>query len=99
MRYFLAKQTDGPCLIVAERIDEIAEFLRQEGLFSQFHPSYTRMVPAHHLVELELIGCPDPNPQLTRFFTPQRNCWSSDRDELGRRYIQQLAVEIDRWFA
>jgi asparagine synthase (glutamine-hydrolysing) len=97
MRYFLAKQTDGPCLIVAERIDEIADFLRQEGLYGQFHPSYTRMVPAHHLVELELIGCPDPNPQLTRFFTPQRNRWESDRDELGRRYIQQLATEIDRW--
>jgi asparagine synthase (glutamine-hydrolysing) len=97
MRYFLAKQTDGPCLIVAERIDEIAEFLRREGLYGQFHPSYTRMVPAHHLVELELIGCPDPSPQLTRFFTPQRNRWSSDRDDLGRRYVQQLATEIERW--
>src|SRR5690606_41719641 len=55
MRYFLAKQTDGPCLIVAERIDEIADFLRQEGLYGQFHPSYTRMVPAPHLLELQLI--------------------------------------------
>lgn len=46
MRYFLAKQVDGPCLIVAERIDQIADWLRQEGLDGQFHPSYTRMVPA-----------------------------------------------------
>ena len=58
MRYFLAKQIDGPCLVVAERIDEIAAWLREEGLADQFHPSYTRMVPAHHIQELALIGCP-----------------------------------------
>ena len=44
MRYFLAKQTAGPCLIVAERMEEIREFLEMEGLADQFHPSYTRMV-------------------------------------------------------
>ncbi|MDA1231471.1 MAG: asparagine synthetase B family protein, partial [Planctomycetota bacterium] len=77
MRYFLAKQVAGPCLIVAERIDEIAACLKQEGLSEQFHPSYTRMVPAHHILELALIGCPDPSPSCTRFFTPQRNRLSS----------------------
>ncbi len=45
MRYFLAKRAAGPCLIVAERIDEIHAQLRREGLAGQFHPSYTRMVP------------------------------------------------------
>ena len=49
MRYFLAKQVAGPCLIVAERIDEIAAWLKTEALAEQFHPSYTRMVPAHHI--------------------------------------------------
>ena len=68
MRYFLAKQVAGPCLIVAERIDEIAAWLKKEGLAEQFHPSYTRMVPAHHILELALIGCPDPSPSCTRFF-------------------------------
>jgi asparagine synthase (glutamine-hydrolysing) len=97
MRYFLAKQTDGPCLIVAERIDEIADWLRRAGLYGQFHPSYTRMVPAHYVIELALIGCPDPNPQQTRYFTPERNRWSTDLDDLGRRYITALAQEIDRW--
>jgi len=97
MRYFLAKQTDGPCMIVAERIDEIAGFLREEGLYEQFHPSYSRMVPAHYVVELALIGCPDPNPQQTRYFTPERNRWSTDLDEIGRRYIGVLAAEIDHW--
>lgn len=97
MRYFLAKLVDGPCLIVAERIDEIAAWLRQEGLDDQFHPSYTRMVPAHHIVELSLVGCPDPNPQLTRYFDPARNSQSTDLNEIGRAYIGALADECSRW--
>ena len=30
------------------------------------------MVPAHYIVELALVGCPDPDPIYTRFFTPGR---------------------------
>ncbi len=97
MRYFLAKRTEGPCLVVAERIDEIREFLVNEGLGSQFHPSYTRMVPAHHLTEIRLIGCPDPNPVYTRYFDPQRNRLSTDLDEIGRAYIGALADECGKW--
>ena len=62
MRYFLAKRSEGPVLIVASRIDAIYEWLKSEGLENQFHPSYTRMVPAHHVIEIQLIGCPDPDP-------------------------------------
>ncbi len=97
LRYFLAKLIDGPCLIVAERIDEIAAWLKQEGLDGQFHPSYTRMVPAHHIVELALVGCPDPNPKLTRYFDPQRNRLSTDLNEIGRQYIGALADECTKW--
>ena len=97
LRYFLAKQADGPCLIVAERIDEIREQLNREGLGDQFHPSYTRMVPAHYVVEIALVGCPDPNPTYTRYFTPERNRLSSDLDEIGRAYIGALADECGRW--
>ncbi|MBM4094923.1 MAG: asparagine synthetase B family protein [Planctomycetes bacterium] len=97
LRYFLAKQADGPCLIVAERIDQLHEQLQREGLDDQFHPSYTRMVPAHHLVEIALVGCPDPNPTYRRFFAPERNCLGTDLDELGRTYIGQLAAECSRW--
>src|SRR5690349_24861987 len=61
MRYFLAKRQEGPALIVAHRIDAIHEWLQSEGFADQFHPSYTRMVPAHHVVEIQLIGCPDPD--------------------------------------
>ena len=56
MRYFLAKAADGPVLMVAERIDEIATALAERGWAGQFHPSYTRMVPAHHLVEADLVA-------------------------------------------
>ncbi len=97
MRYFLAKRAEGPCLVVAERIDEIHAFLRDEGLAGQFHPSYTRMVPAHHVLELALVGCPDPNPTLTRFLAPRRNRFSTDLDEIGAAYIGALAAGIDRW--
>ena len=94
MRYFLAKRSAGPALIVADRIDAIHEQLKREGLAEQFHPSYTRMVPAHYIIELQLIGCPDPDPTYTRFFNPQRNKLSTDLDEIGCAYIGALADEI-----
>lgn len=97
LRYFLAKRGDGPVLIVATRIDAIYECLKGEGLHEQFHPSYTRMVPAHYVVELQLIGCPDPDPTYTRFFNPQQNTLTTDLDEIGQRYIGALADEIAKW--
>jgi asparagine synthase (glutamine-hydrolysing) len=97
MRYFLAKQVAGPLLIVAERMDEIYEFLKSKNLHTQFHPSYTRMVPAHHVVRLQVIGCPDPNPVYTRFFDPQRNRLTNDLDEIGKAYIGALANECQKW--
>src|SRR5260370_5866501 len=94
MRYFLAKRQEGPALIVADRIDAIYQQLQTEGLAGQFHPSYTRMVPAHHVVEIHLIDCPDPDPTYTRFFTPQRDALPTDLDEIARRYIGSLADEM-----
>lgn len=97
MRYFLAKRAEGPALFVADRMDRIREALAAEGLDGQFHPSYTRMVPAHYVVEIQLLGCPDPDPVYTRYFTPERNRFSTDLDEIGRRYIGALADEIAKW--
>ncbi len=97
MRYFLAKRAEGPALVVADRMDRIRDALAAEGLDGQFHPSYTRMVPAHYVVEIQLLGCPDPDPTYTRFFTPERNRFSTDLDEIGRRYIGALADEIAKW--
>jgi asparagine synthase (glutamine-hydrolysing) len=97
MRYFLAKHRDGPILIVADRIDAILQWLQAEGLDAQFHPSYTRMTPAHYVVELQLVGCPDPDPTYTRFFDPQPASLPADLDAIGQAYIGALAREIARF--
>ena len=89
LRYFLAKETAGPSLVVSDRIDAILEHLRARGLSAQFHPTYTRMVPAHHVLELRLVGCPDPSPTYSRFFAPASAALAAgprrDRRRLCRR--------------
>lgn len=97
LRYFLAKRKEGPALIVADRIDAIYNYLKAQGLDDQFHPSYTRMVPAHYVVEIQLIGCPDPDPTYTRFFNPDTLTLPTEPDEIGRIYISALADEIAQW--
>jgi len=97
LRYFIAKLEDGPALIVANRMDAIAGWLKGHGLADQYHPSYTRMVPAHHVTEVALVGCPDPNPVHRRFFAPERNRWAADVAEIGRRYMAAVDREITRY--
>ena len=99
MRYFLAKRHEGPALYVADRIDALHQALVADGLDAQFHPSYTRMAPAHHVVELALVGCPDPSPSYTRFFTPERASLPANLDDIGRRYIGALANETAAWLS
>jgi len=94
LRYFIVKKVAGPALLVAERIDQIQTWLEKNGLGDQFHPSYTRMVPAHHLTEIALVGCPDPNPICTRFFDPPRN---SQEGNFGANYIGELTSSIEKW--
>jgi asparagine synthase (glutamine-hydrolysing) len=97
MRYFLAKRAAGPVLIVADRIDTIYNFLKEEGLEGQFHPTYTRMVPAHHVTEIQLVGCPDPDPVYTRFFDPQPALLPPDTSRIGNLYIGALAEELSKF--
>src|SRR5439155_17768427 len=97
MRYFLAKRHEGPALYVADRIDTLHQALITDGLANQFHPSYTRMVPAHYVVEIALVGCPDPDPIYTRFFTPRSQALAASVDESGRQYIAAVAHEIEKW--
>jgi asparagine synthase (glutamine-hydrolysing) len=97
MRYFIVKRSDGPALLVTHRIDEIRRWLDERGLGDQFHPSYTRMVPAHHITEIALVGCPDPNPTYHRFFTPSREVLPGDLTAIGERYIGALAGEVRKW--
>ncbi len=97
LRYFIAKKADGPNLIVADRIDTIFNYLNKEKIDDQFHPSYTRMAPAHYVTEVDLVGCPDPNPTYQRFFTPLRNTQKLDVVDIGCLYMQTLYDEIVKW--
>jgi asparagine synthase (glutamine-hydrolysing) len=98
LRYFIAKRPAGPELVIAERIDVIFDYLKKEGLDHQFHPSYTRMVPAHYITKIELLGCPDPNPVYSRFFKPERNKFNNETiASLGEKYIGALYNEIKKW--
>ena len=98
LRYFIAKLAAGPCLVIAERIDTIYEYLKKEGLDDQFHPSYTRMAPAHYITKVALLGCPDPSPVYERFFYPKRNKFKGNSiDEIGKVYMGVLYEEIKKW--
>lgn len=97
MRYFMAKQVDGPLLVVAERIDDIYNYLKELDLHHQFRPDYTRMVPAHYVTKLNVIGCPDPNPDYKRYFTPKRNQLNADLDQIGEAYVGTMANELGKW--
>ena len=98
LRYFIAKRPIGPQLVIAERIDVIFDYLKQEGMDHQFHPSYTRMVPAHYITKIELLGCPDPNPVYSRFFAPERNKFIPENaDQVAADYIGTVYNEIKKW--
>ena len=98
MRYFLAKRQDGPALFVADRIDTLHQALADEGLAGQFHPSYTRMVPAHHVDEIAAGRLPRSRSRPTRASSLRaRDALPPDLDEIGRRYIGALADEVDKW--
>jgi len=98
LRFFIAKLKAGPCLVLAERIDTIYNYLKQEGLDDQFHPSYTRMAPAFHITTIELLGCPDPRPVFNRYFTPERNKLKDHSiEEIGALYIGKVYEEVKKW--
>lgn len=97
LRYFLAKETRGPLLVVGERIDDIGQFLESEGYGDQFRPAYTRMVPAHHVTRIQLVGCPDPNPTYERFVEPAAAPMPADLDVIGERYVGALRQEVAVW--
>jgi asparagine synthase (glutamine-hydrolysing) len=97
LRYFVAKMYHGPFLVVAERMDQIFAWCREQRIAWQFDPAYTRMVPAHHIVELDQVGCPDPSPRYHRFFDPPVGLGSSDPKEAGATYIATAFESVTRW--
>ncbi len=97
LRYFVAKMYHGPFLVVSDRIDRLFDWCRGQRIAWQFEPAYTRMVPAHVLVELDQVGCPDPVPRYWRFFEPDVGSGSPDLDEAGAAYIGATYDVVKRW--
>ena len=99
LRYFVAKRYHGPFLVVADRIDQLYEYCREHKIGWQFDPQYTRMIPAHCLVEIDQVGCPDPNPRYHRFFTPAVGQGPCDVKELGTAYVGAAFQATKKWIA
>src|ERR1700712_1354540 len=55
------------------------------------------MKPPHHVTEIQLVGCPDPNPVYRRFFDPPREVLPPDLDVIGEAYVRALCEEIRLW--
>src|SRR5690625_6641206 len=55
------------------------------------------MVPAHYVTRLDVVGCPDPNPEHKRFFTPEMNRLEPDLDKIGEAYVSAMADECSKW--
>ncbi|APW59499.1 asparagine synthase-related protein [Paludisphaera borealis] len=99
LRYFVAKRYHGPYLVVADRIDSLYEYCCREKIGWQFDPQYTRMIPAHYMVELDQVGCPDPNPRYHRFFTPEVGKGPNDIKQLGASYVGAAAKSVENWIS
>jgi asparagine synthase (glutamine-hydrolysing) len=99
LRYFVAKMYHGPFLVVSDRIDRIFDWCQSERIGWQFDPAYTRMVPAHYVVELDQVGCPDPSPRNHRFFNPPIARGSSDIEEAGSAYIRAAFDAVRGWLS
>jgi asparagine synthase (glutamine-hydrolysing) len=99
LRYFVAKMFHGPFLVVADRIDTLFDWCQDRKIGWQFDPAYTRMVPAHYLVEIDQIGCPDPAPRYHRFFDPEIGSGPEDIDEAGAAYVSAAYEALKAWIA
>jgi asparagine synthase (glutamine-hydrolysing) len=97
LRYFVAKMYHGPFLMVADRIDRLYDFCRAEKIGWQFDPLYTRMIPAHYLVEIDQVGCPDPNPRYRRFFDPPVADGAAEPAALGAGYVRAAYQATREW--
>ena len=99
LRYFVAKMYHGPFLVVSDRIDRIFDWCQSQRIGWQFDPVYTRMVPAHYVVELDQVGCPDPSPRNHRFFNPPIAHGSADVDEAGAAYVRSAYEAVRGWLS
>jgi asparagine synthase (glutamine-hydrolysing) len=89
----------GPFLVVSDRMDRMFDWCQQERIGWQFDPYYTRMVPAHYLIEIDQVGCPDPSPRYRRFFNPPIATGPADLDEAGAAYVRAAYEALRVWIA
>lgn len=99
LRYLVAKLYHGPFLVVGERMDQLFAWCQQQQVGWQFDPAYTRMVPAHYLIEIDQIGCPDPAPRYHRFFNPLIGQGTEDLEEAGAHYLQTAYEALKVWLS
>lgn len=99
LRYFVAKMFHGPFLVVSDRIDSLFNWCAKQKIGWQFDPAYTRMVPAHYLLEIDQIGCPDPAPRCRRFFCPEVAAGAADIEALGAAYVSAAHATVKHWLA
>ena len=97
LRYFVAKMYHGPFLVVADRMDRLFAWCQSQRIGWQFDPAYTRMVPAHYIVELDQVGCPDPAPRYHRFFEPAIAHGPADVEAAGAAYVRAGVDAARRW--
>jgi asparagine synthase (glutamine-hydrolysing) len=99
LRYFVAKMYHGPFLVVSDRIDRLFDWCQSQRIGWQFDPVYTRMVPAHYIVDLDQVGCPDPSPRYRRFFNPAIAQGSADLEEAGAAYVRASYGAVREWLS
>ncbi len=97
LRYFVAKMFHGPFLIVSDRMDSLYNWCVDHKIGWQFDPLYTRMVPAHYLLEIDQIGCPDPSPRYHRFFNPAVATGNADVSSCGEQYALAASAALRNW--
>ncbi len=97
LRYFVAKMYHGPFLVVSDRMDRLFAWCQSQRIGWQFDPVYTRMLPAHYVVELDQVGCPDPAPRYHRFFEPAVAHGPADVTAAGAAYIEAACAATRRW--
>jgi len=98
LRYFLAKAADGPVLIVAERIDEIAAELGRRGWpisFTRHTRGWRRRITSQLL---RLIGCP-AHPVFVASSIRRAHAAARSRSHRAALYRGRLYFELRVWLA
>jgi asparagine synthase (glutamine-hydrolysing) len=57
------------------------------------------MIPAHYVVELDQVGCPDPVPRYHRFFEPAIGQGADDLEAAGAHYVSAALAAVKAWIA